>query len=377
MPARLESFFLRKTSTARLQLDSLDGLRGVAVLIVVLSHLSNAYLFVAPGLDFRGTGKYGVFLFFVLSAFLLTKPLLREGADLRDPRGWARYALRRVLRIFPLYWLVLFVNWAFAQWAPTPAMPSLTTDELIGHLLLQQGKGVYWTIPVEFSYYGVLPFVALGYRALRLDLALSSCATGAAIGAALLLWPPTDSPKDTLHLGVYLPIFLLGSYAALVAAHFERPATRSQLPRGVATALAVAGLFGVAALFPAAGSLVFGQELPKDWMHRAFLAFGVLWSAVVFAAVNGAEWLERSMSSRPLRLVGVVSFSVYLWHVPVARSLVLAGLPNPWLTSWAVVFVSIAVGMLSFALFEWPFTRAPWVTRWMDAIAGRRESSPA
>jgi Predicted acyltransferases len=68
MHARLESFFLRKTSTARVQLDALDGLRGVAVLIVVLSHLSNARLFLIPGLDLSGTGKSGVFLFFVLSA---------------------------------------------------------------------------------------------------------------------------------------------------------------------------------------------------------------------------------------------------------------------------------------------------------------------
>ena len=214
MVARLESFFLRKTSTSRLQLDALDGLRGLAVLLVVLSHLSNARLQLAPGLDFRGTGKYGVFLFFALSAFLLTKPLLRDEADLRDPRGWTRYAARRILRIFPLYWLVLLVNWGVTQWAPTPAMPSLTTGELVRHLLLQEGKGVYWTIPVEISYYLVLPFVALVFRALRLDLALVTCATAAAIGAAEL-------PKDTLNLGAYLPIFLMGSYAAVIDRHLR------------------------------------------------------------------------------------------------------------------------------------------------------------
>ena len=189
MPARFESFFLRKTSTARLQLDALDGLRGVAVLIVVLSHLSNAELFLLPGLDFRGTGKYGVFLFFVLSAFLLTRPLLGSSFPLADAKGWARYALRRILRVFPLYWLALLVNWGVTQWAPTPAMPSLSTDELVRHLLLQEGKGVYWTIPVECSYYLVLPFVALLYRSLRLDPLRVSIGTGAAIGAALWLWP--------------------------------------------------------------------------------------------------------------------------------------------------------------------------------------------
>jgi len=372
MPGRLESFFLRKTSTARLQLDALDGLRGVAVLIVVLSHLSNADLYLVPGLDFRGTGKSGVYLFFALSAFLLTKPLLGDDFDARDPRGWVRYALRRILRIFPLYWLVLFSNWAFAQWAPTRAMPSLTTDEFIGHLLLQQGKGVYWTIPVEVTYYLVLPWVALAYRALRLDLALVSCATAAAIGAALLIWPPAESAKDTLHLGVYLPIFLLGSYAAVVDARFERLVGQETALRRIASALVCAGLLGVAALSPAVGSAVLGEELPKDWMHRQFLAFGALWGVVVFGAVNGGAALERVLASKPLRLIGVVSFSIYLWHVPVARSLVLAQLPGPWLTSWAILLLSIAVGMLSFALIEWPLTRSARVARWMRTIAGSR-----
>jgi peptidoglycan/LPS O-acetylase OafA/YrhL len=373
MPARLESFFLRKTSTARLQLDALDGLRGVAVLIVVLSHLSNAHLYLVPGLDFRGTGKYGVYLFFVLSAFLLTKPLLREEMDPREARGWARYALRRVLRILPLYWLVLFVNWAFAQWAPTRAMPSLSTDELIGHLLLQQGKGVYWTIPVEFSYYLVLPLVALAFRALRLNLAFVSCATAAAIGALLFAWPPATSARDTLNLGVYLPIFLLGSYAAVLDARWQQVGSQTTARRRSVTALACASLLGIVALAPASGSALLGEELPKDWMHRQFLVLGALWSVVVFGAVNGSRWLDRVLASRPLRLIGVVSFSIYLWHVPVARALVLAQLPSPWITSWAVVLASIAAGMLSFALIEWPLTRSDRVSRWMRGVAGRQE----
>jgi peptidoglycan/LPS O-acetylase OafA/YrhL len=370
MVARLESFFLRKTSTSRLQLDALDGLRGVAVLLVVLSHLSNARLHLAPGLDFRGTGKYGVFLFFALSAFLLTKPLLREEVDPRDPRGWARYAARRVLRIFPLYWLVLLVNWAFTQSAPTPAMPSLTTDELVRHLLLQEGKGVYWTIPVEVSYYLVLPFVASGLRALRLDLALVTCATGAAIGGTLLLWPPGDFPQDTLHLGVYLPIFLLGSYAAVIDHQVRLRHVGARALRRWSTVAGWTGLLGVVGAFPAVASLVAGTEVPKDWLHDQPLVLGALWAAVVFGAANGIGGLDGLLSSRPLRLVGVVSFSVYLWHVPVARSLVLLGLPSPWLTSWAVVLASVAVGAISFAAIEWPCTRSARVDAWMRRLRG-------
>ena len=374
MSGRLESFFLRKTSTARLQLDALDGLRGVAVLLVVLSHLANAKIYLAPGLDFRGTGKYGVFLFFVLSAFLLTKPLLREHADLRDPRGWARYAVRRVLRILPLYWTVLGVNWAFTQWAPTPAMPSLTTDELVAHLLLQAGKGVYWTIPVEVSYYFVLPLVAVAYRALRLDLALVSCATAASVGAALLLWPPGEAPKDTLHLGVYLPIFLLGSYAAAVDTALER--SGRTVPSRVFAALGAAGLVGAVAVMPSAASLLADETLPGDFMHRRYAVFGLLWSAVVLGVVRGGGALERVLSTRALRLVGVTSFSIYLWHVPVARSVLLLEPANGWIAAWTIVPLSVAVGALSFALFEWPCTRSARVERWMRRLSPGRTQEP-
>ena len=65
MIGQLNKLFFDKTSSANLQFDSLDGLRGVAVLFVVLSHLSNIGANLTPMLDFGGTGKYGVFLFFL------------------------------------------------------------------------------------------------------------------------------------------------------------------------------------------------------------------------------------------------------------------------------------------------------------------------
>ena len=371
MAAQPESLFLRKTSTSRLQLDALDGLRGVAVLIVVLSHLSNAYLYAVPWLDFRGTGKHGVYLFFVLSAFLLTGPLVRGDTDLPDARAWTRYVIRRVLRIFPLYWLVLLSNWAVTLWAPTPAMPSLTTDELVRHLLLQEGKGVYWTIPVEVSYYAVLPFVALAYRALRLDPALVTCATGVAIGGALLLWPPGESASDTLNVGYYLPIFLLGSYAAFLDAHWQPLRRASSRARAGVEAAAWIALLGVCAASPAVGSLLLAEELPKSWMHREFLLFGALWSAVVLGALNGRGGLERALSGRAVRLVGVVSFSVYLWHVPVARSIVLFGSGGALLLSWSTLLATLGVAVVSFVAIERPFTRSTRVRSWLARLGGK------
>src|SRR4051794_11471208 len=81
--------------------SALDGLRGVAVFTVFLSHSSGRGLSLAPWLNFTGIGHLGVYLFFVLSGFLLGHSLL-----VSRPTTWEFY-VRRFLRIFPLYALVL------------------------------------------------------------------------------------------------------------------------------------------------------------------------------------------------------------------------------------------------------------------------------
>src|SRR5690606_21941755 len=106
--------FLGKPRSRHDHLDALDGLRGLAVLIVIASHLSNARLLPWPGV--AGWGKGGVYLFFVLSAFLLTRALLRRPlAGFASGRLWADYALRRVLRIWPLYLVVLLASWGLTR----------------------------------------------------------------------------------------------------------------------------------------------------------------------------------------------------------------------------------------------------------------------
>jgi len=75
----------------RLHEDALDGMRGVAALLVVASHLSHVRMHLMPGLDLAGIGKPGVYLFFVLSAFLLPRQLLsRTPAELAVMRLSAR-----------------------------------------------------------------------------------------------------------------------------------------------------------------------------------------------------------------------------------------------------------------------------------------------
>src|SRR3954447_19044384 len=117
---------------------ALDGLRGVAVLLVLLDHASDAELRLFPAANMNRAGKYGVYLFFVLSAFLLTHLLLlKPPEELARARTWLNYALRRFLRIFPLYALVLVVMMLLHKFK---------WHDVVTHLAVLDGKRQFWTI---------------------------------------------------------------------------------------------------------------------------------------------------------------------------------------------------------------------------------------
>ncbi len=333
-------------------LDVLDGLRGVAVLVVLASHFSNAGLFPRPAL--QGVGKSGVYLFFVLSAYLLTRNLLsRPPGTLARARVWLDYALRRVLRIWPLYLVVLGLSWlAFTHghaW-----LYAIDTPALWRHLGLREGQSVLWSIPVEFSFYLCLPLVVLGLRGMdraRWPAWLQCAAFVLALGLCTWRWPPAASVENDVRLGSYLVVFLCGAFAARVDAWLAGV-------RG-STAWTAAGLtaillwcVAVPALWCRLRGLAFEPTVTRAW----FLFFGLSWSVLLLALLHGSERLRRVFAWRPLRWVGLVSFSLYLWHLPVMDALLRAGLAErlPLLLPWIALALALAVAGVSYRLFERP-----------------------
>ncbi|MEM8550236.1 MAG: acyltransferase family protein, partial [Verrucomicrobiota bacterium] len=100
----------REISERKFQIDALDGLRGIAALLVLAGHASNNQMYFLPFLDLRGSGKTGVFLFFLLSSFLLTIPLIDKGKKIVSVPIMLHYWQRRFFRIYPLYTLFLLCS---------------------------------------------------------------------------------------------------------------------------------------------------------------------------------------------------------------------------------------------------------------------------
>ena len=159
-------------------LQAADGLRGFACLIVLVVH-TVALTFPFAMQYLHGCAKIGVWLFFVLSAFLLTYQLEHRGfrfGSLID------YSAGRFLRIIPAFTIVVLLYSFFGtanldKW-----------DDVKSALLLQTGYAHLWTIPVEFKAYAVIPIFAAAFLALRSRIGATGVVIGLLLAVMIYQW---------------------------------------------------------------------------------------------------------------------------------------------------------------------------------------------
>ena len=291
----------------------LDGLRGLAVLMVVFGHGANQGLgpFGPDSMMIRG--KLGVYLFFVLSAYLLDRQIIKMFQQGRAQWDyWRYYFSRRILRIFPLFFLALVV-FRVANAAGLKVVIH-SWGQLWEHLALQRGDHIFWSIPVEFKYYLISPILLYFFhRVLRWNLwamGITFAALFVGIYQYSLLWQPDGT--STL---LYLNIFLMGTLVAVL----ER---------------CVPNFWNALRTFKPASSLgwsvilafsIWSWKMDDFTSINTFLPAAALWS-IALAATFGPGWWASLLSFKPLRWVGKVSFSMYLFHIPVLM----------WVKTWAV-----------------------------------------
>lgn len=335
---------------------ALDGLRGIAVLTVVLSHLSLLHL--NPFLiDFSGIGKCGVYLFFVLSAFLLTYQFFEKGLGEGFTAGaLANYLWRRGLRVLPMFYLVVLVSGlttAFlSRYLMGHGLPyTIPPRAVLPHLLLQQAVGVLWSVPVEFKFYFLLPLVAALFLATGRRRVLVDVMLGAIAVALTLHWfPASEMRLGSVELRYYLPVFLIGSLCASVA--FKVPFDRH--PRiASATAWLVAGVLVLTV--PSIYSLVI-RPVPIGYFQKSMMLYGVLWAVFLYMALYAQGWLRRLLTSRVLVFLGRISFSVYLLHFPILLICRKFAPGNRWVGALAFAFI-LLLSSQSYRWIERPLSR--------------------
>jgi peptidoglycan/LPS O-acetylase OafA/YrhL len=346
------------------RLAGLDGLRAVAALGVLVLHVT---MFTQPSRPPWTVGDtvvrglhLGVALFFVLSGFLLFGPWVRAALGAGDAPALGRYALRRVARIVPAYWLALAgaaVMLASVAPAREPSLAQLPIVLIIQQDLLPATAGKLvppaWTLGVEVCFYAVLPL--LGWLALRLRrglpgvlaLCLGLVAVSVAFNFAVELLDPLPGQLHRALPG-RLYAFAAGMAAGAVAARW-RPR------RAVAAALVVLG----GALVALNAVMWVPLRVPAlAGLQDSIAAVG--FAALVLAVAAGPQ---RLLGSAPLRRLGERSYGLYLWHFPIISALAARGwLPHTTLAGVAMV---LPLGLLA-AEVSWRLVERPaigWARR--------------
>ena len=329
----------------------IESLRALAALGVLVGHAWGAHYAFGhaamrnlPARTIFG-GGYGVYVFFALSGYLLYRPLAAatfggERVDLR------RYAINRLLRTLPLYYAVVVVLLVVQEGGGTAGqwLRFLTLTENLFRSTALTVDGPIWSLIVELQFYALLPFVAFalawlgrGSRRNAALILLTAGLAGAVLRHELLNHRHTSDPRVVYSLLTTAFFFVPGMLLALVR-EVRLPALLRHSDVWLLASLPV-WLFIFA-----------------DYSRTA-------WAAVAsFLVVGGAALplrqgvLVRALDWRPLALVGVASYSLYLWHLPLLESLT-RHQGRGWGVLAAGVVLAILIAFASYRLVEAPFLR--------------------
>jgi peptidoglycan/LPS O-acetylase OafA/YrhL len=318
------------------RLGVLDGLRGIAVLLVLWYHVWEiSWLSPGPALDFvPATGFIGVHLFFFLSGFVISYPFVRAAVARKPQPTWGHFAWRRFVKIVPSYVLSIAVAYAigYAEAQPNAsAVPDLVTHLLFIHTWfpLRYGTidGVLWTLAVEVEFYCIFPIIWWCFKR-------QPWLTAAAMIALAWWWRAalaqccysTLFPQYEENLPGYLDIFAFGMIAAYLFTRFG-DAWRNSRFRYVLPAIAVAGFALLAALLENLYAYRFYDQWSGVWQINNRPLLGAAFAIISLASLTSPRRWQIVLDNPPLRFMATISYNLYLYHQLIARELLAHHIP--------------------------------------------------
>lgn len=349
---------------------NIQGMRAIAALIVVSAHILQN---IAPmGTHWARTffsvvGGTGVDIFFVISGFIIYH-VMRRSIDGMDRVGKGRavytFAMRRFIRIYPLYWIVFGTSCLVMTWAPPtappPHEPLFQLLALIGNL---PNFRVYvaWTLTFEVYFYAVVALSLLLFaRRAMVGLTIWFAMVG---GATVVgLWLPLGKPLDFMLSPIVLE-FLLGiAVAVLVDRGFHR--FHGALLVGAFIWMAIGLVFLWPSLFEL-NMAHWGRLVATTRSFAFHVAGGGIPAAIFIYGLVVLEIRKRWIMPRVLQYLGNASYSIYLWHAVVFTAAAEVFVRLGWVgvvssTELIALMVVIALGMaLGIALLSYHFLEKP------------------
>jgi peptidoglycan/LPS O-acetylase OafA/YrhL len=275
------------------RLIQIDGMRGIAILLVVLFHYTTRFenIYGHPyQLLFSATlGSYGVQLFFIISGFVIFMTLERT-LDFKD------FVISRFARLYPAYWFSVFLTSMFVLLFSLPGRETSLYASFVNLSMFQEWfgvphvDGVYWTLTLELSFYAIM----LGLYLLRL----------------------------LKNINIIVAVWL----CSMIVIHIARQYFAIQIPQQIATLLLLnyANLFIAGILFykiyQKEGGLII-MILILAALITEFILNGLVSGLVCFLffilfglAISGSKIINFILTVKPLVFIGTISYSLYLLH---------------------------------------------------------------
>jgi peptidoglycan/LPS O-acetylase OafA/YrhL len=391
----------------------LDGVRACAILFVMIFHInrvtgdslwSRTENPLASSVSTEGGS--GVTLFFVLSGFLLFMPFAKALLfDTQWPLNRIFY-LRRILRIIPGYYaslllMVLFLHPEYLQRDHLKDLFLFLTFFMdSSRATFRQLNGPFWTLAVEWQFYMILPFLVLGIALLvkrvpiqkRLQ-AVTLCLAGIIVIGLFVRFlgfyfqgKPSATilvPRSVLNVilfftfgitGKYTEEFAVGMFVSLCFIYAQHPSTDKKFAQtwqrlspwlwgGGIIILVFSAMWHFNANFPGGWPFLNGLLPYFNWISEMILAIG--YASCVAAILYGPPGLKRVFELPLLRWIGLISYSLYMWHLPLlvvfgGDVLPLLHIHNYYL-SYSLYCVWALVVIFPFSLFFYTLVEKPWM----------------
>ena len=365
------------------RIATLDGLRGIAIALVVWFHLWQitwqAAVIPVVNLSLQPlaeTGFLGVALFFFISGFVLLLPYAQARVAGGTPPSWRQFYTRRFLKIVPSY--VLAIAALIALGYQTYSRAGFALKDVTFHLLFVHDwfattngsiDGVMWSLGVEIQFYVLFPLIVMVFvrRPFLTTLVMF------AIANCWRLWCMTSNhyfyEQRLAQLPGYLDFFAAGMIGAWLYVTIATRRPRLADRRTLFSLVTVAGFVAFVALANDCYIHRFDPEWPQLWavQWRSPLALASL--AIALGSLFSARAMQRVIANPVLLFLAAISYNLYLWHQPLARMLLKFDLPpiatidphddHLWqVTFWLVALpAAVAVSALITYAFERPILR--------------------
>ncbi|MBT6601279.1 MAG: acyltransferase, partial [Nitrospina sp.] len=335
----------------------IDGLRAIAVLVIILYHAK----IVIFGRDWFEGGYIGVDIFFVISGYLITRIILEELFK-TDSFSFLKFYERRARRILPMLFTVMLVTFPFAWKYLLPASFLEYSKSILSAVLFSSNFFFYfvtteygaesslmkpflhtWSLGVEEQFYIVFPIILVFFYKLLKKHVFILFSTMLFLS---LLFSHAMSMQN-VSLNFYLPMsrfweLLVGS----ILAYFE-------LKRGRVQSRLVKAIFPIIGFYLIAYSILFFEASTP---HPSLITLiPIIGSVLIIAFSSKEDFVGKILGSKPFIGIGLISYSVYLWHFPIFA---FSRIGDPTPSNYDKIYwiaLTFVLSIISYFVIEQPF----------------------